>query len=333
MSNLAERPVVTIALFAYNQERFVVEALDAALAQDYSPLELVISDDCSSDRTCELIESRLRSYKGGHTIIFNRNPVNLGVALHVNRVMDIASGDFVVMAAGDDISAPNRVEEVVKVWKRTGASAVYCGANLIDEKSEIVGAWPVPNIREKIAFEEGLKVLMFYGAGAAYERRVFDRFGPLPQDIRNEDYNLAVRALLLGGVAYANQPLLNYRQHDRNLSFSVKIRQAEGFQQIWQLKVAMYANNLANQRYILEYITEICGTNSKAYKDRRSLMLLTLLHFKVYRILARIGKMDTSLELSDFEFAEYAQMTLALIGRLPSIVARKARRFCSRDSQ
>ena len=48
---LVEKPLVTFALFAYNQERFITEAVEAAFAQTYQPLEIIISDDGSSDKT------------------------------------------------------------------------------------------------------------------------------------------------------------------------------------------------------------------------------------------------------------------------------------------
>ncbi len=50
--------LVTFALFSYNQERFIREALRGALAQTYSPLQIVISDDCSQDRTFKIIQEQ-----------------------------------------------------------------------------------------------------------------------------------------------------------------------------------------------------------------------------------------------------------------------------------
>ena len=54
--NVTDRPLVTFALFAYNQEEFIREAVEGAFAQTYEPLEIILSDDCSSDRTYEIIQ-------------------------------------------------------------------------------------------------------------------------------------------------------------------------------------------------------------------------------------------------------------------------------------
>ncbi len=50
------KPLVTFMLRTYNHERFIREAVRSALTQTYSPLQVVISDDCSQDRTFEIIQ-------------------------------------------------------------------------------------------------------------------------------------------------------------------------------------------------------------------------------------------------------------------------------------
>ena len=52
-----EKPLVTFALFAYNQEKLITAAVEAAFAQTYQPLEIIISDDESSDKTYDTILS------------------------------------------------------------------------------------------------------------------------------------------------------------------------------------------------------------------------------------------------------------------------------------
>ena len=51
-----ERPLVTFALFAYNQENYIRAAVEGAFAQTYQPLEIILSDDCSKDRTFEIMQ-------------------------------------------------------------------------------------------------------------------------------------------------------------------------------------------------------------------------------------------------------------------------------------
>ena len=77
--DLPSRPLVTLALMAYNQEQMIEGAVGGALAQTYSPLEILISDDCSTDRAFECAAAAVDDYEGPHQLRLNRNPHNLGL--------------------------------------------------------------------------------------------------------------------------------------------------------------------------------------------------------------------------------------------------------------
>ena len=85
-------PLVTFALFAYNQEKYIREAVEAALAQDYPNLEIIFSDDCSPNSTFDVMRESTKNYSGCHQVKLNRNPVNLGLGSHVNRVVAQSKG-------------------------------------------------------------------------------------------------------------------------------------------------------------------------------------------------------------------------------------------------
>src|SRR4051812_28748150 len=110
MSDSSNKPLLTFAIAAYNQELFIREAVEAAFAQTYSPLEIVLSDDCSEDRTFEILSEMAAGYSGPHRIILNRNPVRRSIGGHINQVVAISHGELIVGAAGDDISLPLRTQ-------------------------------------------------------------------------------------------------------------------------------------------------------------------------------------------------------------------------------
>ncbi|MEW6406693.1 MAG: glycosyltransferase family A protein [Chloroflexota bacterium] len=96
--------MINFYIIAYNQERFVAEAVAGALAQTYSPLEVVLSDECSDDRTFAIMQDMARAFKGPHKIVLNRNEKHLGVGAHINRILELCTGDWIVASAGDDVS-------------------------------------------------------------------------------------------------------------------------------------------------------------------------------------------------------------------------------------
>ena len=68
-ASLQDRPLVTFALFAYNQEKYIREAVEGTFSQTYEPLEIILSDDCSSDRTFEIMEEMAATYDGPHATL------------------------------------------------------------------------------------------------------------------------------------------------------------------------------------------------------------------------------------------------------------------------
>src|SRR5215475_5079675 len=117
---MKDKPLLSFAIFSCNQEKFIRSAIEGAFAQTYSPLEIIISDDCSKDRTFEIAKEMAAAYRGPHTVRLNRNETNLGIGGHVNKVFGISQGELVFAAAGDDVSLPHRVEATFQAWDQFG---------------------------------------------------------------------------------------------------------------------------------------------------------------------------------------------------------------------
>ena len=64
-------------------------SIEAAFAQTWSPLEILLSDDCSPDGTFAVMQEMAAAYSGPHRVILNRNPKNLGITAHVDRIMEL----------------------------------------------------------------------------------------------------------------------------------------------------------------------------------------------------------------------------------------------------
>ena len=204
-------PLVTFALFSYNQERFVREAVRGALAQTYSPLQVVISDDCSQDRTFEIIEEEVAGYEGPHQVLLNRNPRNLGIGGHVNRVMELAKGELIVTAAADDVSLPTRTEELARVWSKGEVFGVWSAAYVIDPDGSVIGKVPVRPTGSWLEIVHHEPYNGPHGATSAWDRAVVDVFGSLPAGSLHEDYIFALRSALLGEIAWIDKCLIKYR--------------------------------------------------------------------------------------------------------------------------
>lgn len=204
------RPSVSLIVVGFNQENYIENAVRSALEQDFSPLEIILSDDCSSDRTFGIMEDLVRDYRGPHKVRLNRNSRNLGIVGHVNSTMQLSSGELVVIAAGDDVSFQTRVSSTVDLWEQ------HCRKpDMLYFSFEPVGAFPLAHTVDPethdLAYQirhGGSKV---FGSTAAWTRRLFDVFGDMNPRYDNEDKILSFRAALLGGLACKNIPVIKYR--------------------------------------------------------------------------------------------------------------------------
>lgn len=221
---LVKKPLVTFALFAYNQEKFITEAVEAAFAQTYQPLEIIISDDGSSDKTYEIIVSIVQRYQGPHIVRANQTESNEGILKHILSVVNKSQGDLIVVAAGDDISEPNRVASLFEAWKLTGSWALTSRFTRINEAGAITSENCVSEMRKneiRDYFVDGQSMTLIHGATAAYDRRAFDLLHYNHAGIMNED---GLMTFLLHSnrkfVSLVEQSLVRYRSHSSSLSNS-----------------------------------------------------------------------------------------------------------------
>jgi glycosyltransferase involved in cell wall biosynthesis len=216
-----DRPLVTFALFAYNQEQYIREAVEGAFAQTYQPLEIILSDDCSVDQTFEIMKEMVASYSGPHKIVLRRSSTNRGLSSHFNEVMEASSGDIIILAAGDDISLPERSRLSVQILEEHSDVVSLCSsAFIIDADGRRTGTKNIvparlPYLKFSLAELSRARTL---GASRAFRRQVFENFGALNTNCPTEDTPLLLRSLLTGNVLNLSEPMVLYRVHETNLS-------------------------------------------------------------------------------------------------------------------
>lgn len=215
MSDLPEYPLVTFALFAYNQEKYVREAIEGAFSQTYQPLEIILSDDCSTDQTFQIMQEMSAAYRGPHTIRLNRNRKNLNIGGHVNTVNRLAQGELVVAAAGDDISMQDRTYILVNAWLKTNRKAglLHSARRMMKKDGEVIGDYSCKCLNALGSLESAVKSNAHVdGATEAWDRQLFDMFGDLRADTFHEDCALTFRSLLANRlIIYVEEPMVLYR--------------------------------------------------------------------------------------------------------------------------
>jgi glycosyltransferase involved in cell wall biosynthesis len=198
----------------YNAERYVREALDALLAQDYPHFELNISDNASTDAT----ENICREYAArDRRVQYHRAESNMGAVWNFRRVFELSRGEYFMWAAFDDVRAPQYLSRCVEALEAHPAAVMCCtDIRLIDDDGREVGETEFPRgirmagreVSERVrAISRSLYWYDFYGL----MRREVLATTRLPQPSWGFDVILMLEMSLRGEVLLVREKLFSYR--------------------------------------------------------------------------------------------------------------------------
>jgi glycosyltransferase involved in cell wall biosynthesis len=210
-----DRPFVSVLLITYRQRETIGDALRSLLAQTWQPLEIIASDDASGDGTWEAMCAAAEGYAGPHRLQLNRNEANLGIGAHLSRLAQMARGELLVVAAGDDVSLPRRVQRIVEAWLAHDRRPDVIASALadIDAEGRVHGEIVPTDLSCYTSLAQwAAEPPHVVGAAQAWTKRLFDRFGPLPPGTVAEDLVMVFRAIGSGGAITLREPLVQYRR-------------------------------------------------------------------------------------------------------------------------
>ncbi len=137
MSAVPDKPLISIGMPVHNGEKYLREALDSLLAQDYENFELIISDNASSDRSEELC----RDYAArDRRIRYHRNAQNIGAVKNLYRLRDLACGRYFMWAADHDLWHPTFISRCARVLdENPGVVLCYARTQLVAADGQPLG--------------------------------------------------------------------------------------------------------------------------------------------------------------------------------------------------
>lgn len=206
-------PLVSIVLATYNGGTYLREQLDSVLAQTYPNLEIVVTDDGSTDDTIPILEeyatrfSRIRLLPVGP---------NVGYVKNFERGCGAANGDFIALCDQDDWWHPQKIEKLVAAIG--DASIVYADSELCDERLQSTGVFLSHRVN-CLNFSNGLQQAVFcriYGHTMLMPTEFVRKAVPFLSAIPH-DWWLSFVAALEGGIVYHPEALSKYRQHASNV--------------------------------------------------------------------------------------------------------------------
>ena len=205
-------PLVSIVIPSYNHERYLAEAIDSVLAQDYARIELIVIDDGSTDGSPGILKAYGSRF---HWEI----QANQGQVATLNRGWLMSRGDILAYLSADDLLLPGAVCGTVRCLEQNpDAVLAYCDFNLIDPNSAVVRRVRTPEFdyREMLT-----KMICPPGPGAFFRRSAFEKAGAWHTGFRQMlDYEYWLRLGLHGRFVRIPEVLAAYRVHPGSQSFA-----------------------------------------------------------------------------------------------------------------
>jgi len=297
-------PLASITICSFNQERFIRECVESVLAQTYSPLEIIISDDGSTDQTPKIIESCLANYKGKHKVSCVLHPCNLGEkgANNFLNVYQKTTGSFVIQFCGDDIMLPQMVENMIAVWKSNKVSMVTVNAELIDSDSLLLNKQyrdptKIFDFSLEAIARDGVNDAVF-GAGMGCSRELLEYFGYadkiMPPHLTAQDIMFTFFACLLNGCEMVTTPQMKYRVHGDQGSISIAIQRAKSELRKLVLEEKQWNVHLAHALFMCETLQMCITKDPLRFKDIND-RIETLLHQQIVTMATRIANVRKKL--------------------------------------
>lgn len=216
---MLRQPTLSVVFPNYNHARFLPVQLNSMLSQSFRPKEIIIIDDASTDNSVEIIEGFARKEP---CIRLIRNGRNMGTEYNINRLMEMASGEYIYLSAADDKVLPGFFEKSMTLlaqYPQAGlCSTVGC---LIDENGRDRGIRAIPVVTRKSSFlspEQIKRKLCKYGRWISTPTMIARRDalmqegGQLLQLGSFADTFLALVVALRHGACFIPEPLTCWRQ-------------------------------------------------------------------------------------------------------------------------
>lgn len=211
--NSTSDPLVSIVVPAFNYARFLREAVDSILAQDYPYVELIVLNDGSTDDT----EQVLRGYSPG--TFHWESQVNLGQPATLNKGWCMARGEILGYLSADDRLLPQAVRRAVEEFARhPSAVATYSDFELISADSQVLRCVAAPKFSYSDMVE---RAVCHPGPGSFFRRVSFEQAGPWNTDYRQmPDYEFWLRLGLLGTFQHIRETLASFRVHEASQTYT-----------------------------------------------------------------------------------------------------------------
>lgn len=273
---------ISVLMAVYNAENYLSDAIESILNQSFVHFEFIIIDDCSIDKSYEIIDY----YRKLDTrILLHRNNENLGLAKSLNIGLEFCKGDYVARMDADDVSELNRLERQYEFLQKN-IDIDVCGAwiTLIDEHDNYLGNWRTPVSHRDIINKNFISPALAHPTVMWRSSKIANKKLYNEEYAHSEDYELWVRLGSVVKFSNIGEFLLKYRISTSGMTFDMN-RAAEKKRSL--MSIQCYIDDLLglNLNHIEKKYFYAINSNSRLKEiragDLKFMIFLIKFFFKV----------------------------------------------------
>lgn len=270
----AALPTISVALATRNGSEFIAEQLTSILRQIPAPLEVVVSDDASTDNTVSIIRAVFSEVVSTlpvpvPTLAVLENSKALGVTANFEQACRNCVGDLIALSDQDDVWREGRLRRFAELFaSRPELLLANSDASLIDDRGRTIGASLLATIRatraEKralaggAAFDVLIRRNLVTGATVVFRRELLERSLPFEPSWVHDEW-LAIIGAATGRLGFIDKPLIQYRLHSSNQIGASRLTLARGVARLQtpradrNARLLSHATTLVARLAMLEY--------------------------------------------------------------------------------
>jgi len=224
-------PLISVIIPVYNHEKYIKQALDSVLDEDYPNKEIVIINDGSTDNTDSVIKDWIKEHQNIIKVLY-RSRENKKLVRTLNELIDMTNGEYIVFFGSDDYLKNNGITKRYEYLKNhPDKLMVITDCNLIDGDSNLIyesALLSKGKVNKDLLFSnEGMKKFMILngftpGATLMADKKIYEVIGKYDESFPSEDWPYYMKIVPLNLLGYIDEIVSAYRIHSKNSCYSEK---------------------------------------------------------------------------------------------------------------
>ena len=317
---------IDVLLTTYNGEKYIREQVESILNQTYKNIRLVISDDCSTDKTVEILKEYEK--KDDRVVLYSQKK-NLGYVKNFEFLLTKVENDLYMLSDQDDVWLPEKIEKSLEKLKKEDADLVFGDLEVVDENLNTIfpsfGDFMLLNRKIK-KYIHTYKVNYLYncvtGCTVLSKKKFIEKMLPFPNNSKYliHDHWLGLVVSLNGKLAYVEEKYIKYRQHGKN-QVGVK-RVSHNFEKLEQvrdlfinIKLGIFSTYVDRKDVFPKEVQEL---NEKAYEYFKMLEKKKYFNFRKWTVFHELYKTETFM----YYIENFFILNMPLLTQIPFKIRR-----------